>query len=120
MNPTAGSFIVNPRLMRHFWNLNMPFPEQGSLNLIYTTFVKGHFCNFKSNVLEEALKVSKLALTVHEMVQATFKKTAQNFHYEFNIRHLTGIFTGILQAKAEKFITPEKVCKLWCHETERI
>lgn len=80
MNPTAGSFVVNLRLQRHFWNLNVPFPEQSSLNKIYTTFVQGHFKNFKSNVLDEALKVTKVALTVHDMVCQTFKKTASNFH----------------------------------------
>ena len=28
MNPTAGSFIVNQRLQRHFWCCAVPFPEQ--------------------------------------------------------------------------------------------
>lgn len=27
MNPTAGSFFVNPRLQRHFWLLAVQFPE---------------------------------------------------------------------------------------------
>ena len=27
MNPTAGSFIVNPRLQRHFWLLAVGMPE---------------------------------------------------------------------------------------------
>jgi dynein heavy chain len=27
MNPTAGSFFVNPRLQRHFWLLAVSFPE---------------------------------------------------------------------------------------------
>ena len=27
MNPTAGSFFVNPRLQRHFWMLAVNFPE---------------------------------------------------------------------------------------------
>lgn len=120
MNPTAGSFLVNLRLQRHFWNLNVPFPEQSSLNKIYTTFVQGHFKAFKSNVLEEALRVTKIALSVHDMVCQTFKKTAANFHYEFNIRHLSGIFTGFLQADPAKFNNPEKVVKLWVHESERI
>jgi len=31
MNPTAGSFFVNPRLQRHFWLLAVGFPEQSSL-----------------------------------------------------------------------------------------
>ena len=40
MNPTAGSFIVNPRLQRWFWTLAVPFPEQSALNtvcLLYTS-----------------------------------------------------------------------------------
>lgn len=41
MNPTAGSFIINPRLQRHFWTAAVPFPEQSALTTIYTTFMKG-------------------------------------------------------------------------------
>merc|ERR1719230_2330493 len=43
MNPTAGSFIVNQRLQRHFWTCAVPFPEQAALQTIYATFMKGHF-----------------------------------------------------------------------------
>ena len=35
MNPTAGSFIVNPRLQRWFWTLAVPFPEQSALGTVY-------------------------------------------------------------------------------------
>jgi dynein heavy chain len=31
MNPTAGSFILNPRLQRHFFLMAVGFPEQSSL-----------------------------------------------------------------------------------------
>jgi hypothetical protein len=37
---------------------------------------------------------------VRVQVAATFRKTAANFHYEFNIRHLSNVFqvhTGSLQ-----------------------
>ena len=33
MNPTAGSFNVNPRLQRHFWTCSVQFPEQNALNV---------------------------------------------------------------------------------------
>merc|ERR1719284_2356886 len=54
MNPTAGSFIVNPRLQRHFWTCAVPFPEQAALHTIYQTFMKGHFerLTFKASVQE--------------------------------------------------------------------
>ena len=43
MNPTAGSFIINPRLQRHFWTCAVPFPEQGAFQQIYSTLAKRHF-----------------------------------------------------------------------------
>ena len=27
LNPSAGSFFVNPRYMRHFWTVSIPFPD---------------------------------------------------------------------------------------------
>jgi dynein heavy chain len=27
MNPSAGSFFVDPRYMRHFWTVSIPFPD---------------------------------------------------------------------------------------------
>jgi len=50
MNPTSGSFYVNPRYQRHFWHCAIPFPEQTSLFTIYNTFMLGHFKKFKSVV----------------------------------------------------------------------
>jgi dynein heavy chain len=40
MNPTAGSFIVNPRLQRLFMTLAVDFPGQDSLMTIYGTFLQ--------------------------------------------------------------------------------
>ncbi len=27
LNPSAGSFFVDPRYMRHFWTVSIPFPD---------------------------------------------------------------------------------------------
>eukprot|EP00928_Gymnodinium_smaydae_P048229 TRINITY_DN3222_c2_g1_i2.p1 TRINITY_DN3222_c2_g1~~TRINITY_DN3222_c2_g1_i2.p1 ORF type:complete len:2601 (+),score=892.36 TRINITY_DN3222_c2_g1_i2:138-7940(+) len=122
MNPTAGSFIVNQRLQRHFWTCAVPFPEQMALQTIYQTFMKGHFerLPFKAAVHEAVTGVIRAALSLHTNVVSTFRKTAANFHYEFNIRHLSGVFGGLLQAKPNEFPDAEKVVLLWIHESERI
>jgi dynein heavy chain len=39
MNPTAGSFIVNPRLQRHFWLLAVGLPDNSSLSTIYLSLM---------------------------------------------------------------------------------
>merc|ERR1719174_2997484 len=122
MNPTAGSFIVNPRLQRWFWTLAVPFPEQSALGTVYSTFMKGHFerLPFKASVQEVVSSLIKSALSVHFAVVGNFRKTAANFHYEFNIRHLSGVFSGLLQASPKDFSEPEKLVALWLHESERI
>eukprot|EP00913_Durusdinium_trenchii_P009864 g9260.t1 len=122
MNPTAGSFIVNQRLQRHFWTCAVPFPEQSALLTIYSTFMKGHFerLPFKGPVQEQVSGIIKAALSLHSMVVSSFRKTASNFHYEFNIRHMSGVFSGLLQAKPGEFADAEKVVLLWIHESERI
>lgn len=40
MNPTAGSFLINPRLQRLFMTLAVEFPGQDSLMKIYGTFLQ--------------------------------------------------------------------------------
>ena len=120
MNPTAGSFFVNPRLQRHFWLLAINFPEQSSLFTIYSTFLNKHFSKFKNTILELVAPIIKAGLTLHQLVVANFKKTALKFHYEFNIRHLSNVFQGLLIAQPAQFQDPEKLVKLWVHESERI
>merc|ERR1719409_1291688 len=39
MNPTAGSFVINPRLQRLFAAFAIGFPSAESLNTIYNTFL---------------------------------------------------------------------------------
>lgn len=125
MNPTSGSFNVNPRYQRHFWIASVSFPDVQSLQRIYDYFLKGHFNpeganRFKVNVYESTTQLIKAAIGLHSAVVNKFRKTAANFHYEFNIRHLTNIFSGILRATAGHFQEPEKLAALWLHESERI
>ncbi len=119
MNPSAGSFFVNPRYMRHFWTVSIPFPDNESLFLIYSTFLTGHLKRFKSTVQELAPLIIRSALVLHQNVISTFRKTAINFHYEFNLRHLSNIFIGMLLSDPSRINEPDKLVKLWVHESER-
>lgn len=92
MNPSAGSFFVDPRLQRWFWICAIPFPELSSLNTIFSAFLNKHFGKFKGTIQELVGPVIKSALTLHGEIEKSFRKTAQNFHYEFNVRHLTNVF----------------------------
>ena len=120
MNPFAGSFTVNPRLQRHFWMLAVGMPMDASLSQIYGAYLGKHFGKFKASIHEQVQFIIKATLNLHSEVTRTFRKTAQNFHYEFNVRHLTSVFQGLLNAKPESISEPDKLVKLWVHEAERI
>ncbi len=46
MNPTAGSFVVDPRLQRLFVTLAVESPGVDSLMQIYSTFLSSHLKKF--------------------------------------------------------------------------
>lgn len=120
MNPTAGSFVVNPRLQRHFFLCAIQFPESGSLFTIFSAFLNKHFSQYKSSMQELVAVMIKSALNLHLEVERSFQKTSVNFHYEFNVRHLSNVIQGILQARQDAIKEPDHMVQLWAHECERI
>ena len=42
MNPKAGSFVINPRLLRHFCVFALSAPNEEALTTIYSQIWKGH------------------------------------------------------------------------------
>ena len=120
MNPTAGSFEINPRLQRWFATFAIGLPETMSLHTIYLTFLTGHLKRFDDSIQHIAKDLVRGAVNLHKDVMVNFRKTAQNFHYEFNIRHISNVFQGLLVSEPEQFKSPEKFVYLWLHESERV
>ena len=122
LNPTAGSFHIDPRLQRHFTTFAVNMPSASSLMTIYETFLAGHLTSqgFNTTVSAVTSSLIKAALSVHKEVTENFRKTAANFHYEFNIRHIANVFQGLLVSIPGNFKEMDKFVYLWMHESERV
>ena len=120
MNPTAGSFYINPRLQRWFTTFAIGLPGSTSLLTIYQTFLDGHLKKFGDNIKDLSNNLIKAALGLHSAVSNSFRKTAANFHNEFNIRHISNVFLGLLVSTPDQFVNPDKMTLLWLHESERV
>ncbi|KAG9396803.1 Dynein heavy chain and region D6 of dynein motor [Carpediemonas membranifera] len=121
MNPTAGSFTVNPRLQRHFTVLSVNMPEPDSLSRIYTSILEGHLLNgFNNTVFGMVENIVKTILDLHKRVSTTFLPTAIKFHYQFNLRELSNIIGGLLQMGPDQFKEPLTVARLVQHEVSRV
>uniref|UniRef100_A0AAQ5ZFV7 Dynein axonemal heavy chain 11 n=1 Tax=Amphiprion ocellaris TaxID=80972 RepID=A0AAQ5ZFV7_AMPOC len=112
MNPTAGSFSINPRLQRHFSVFAVHFPSADALATIFSSILSAHF-------LQGGFSYGA-AICLHQKISQNFLPTAIRFHYIFNLRDLSNIFQGILFALPESIRYPIDLVHLWLHESSRV
>ncbi|CAD7689680.1 unnamed protein product [Nyctereutes procyonoides] len=122
MNPTAGSFTINPRLQRHFSILALSFPGPDALASIYGTILTQHLMlgRFPVTLQKSSPQLISLALTFHQKIATTFLPTAIKFHYVFNLRDFANIFQGILFSSVECVKSTQDLVKLYLHESNRV
>uniref|UniRef100_H2Y9A0 Dynein axonemal heavy chain 11 n=1 Tax=Ciona savignyi TaxID=51511 RepID=H2Y9A0_CIOSA len=125
MNPTAGSFTINPRMQRHFCVFAINFPSTEALESIYSSILRWHFTGgsgfaFTPNVSKNVDSVVKAAIHLHHRVSTTFLPTAIKFHYIFNLRDLSNIFQGLLFSSPECLKNQVDVIRMWLHESARV
>ncbi|XP_032287636.1 dynein heavy chain 9, axonemal [Phoca vitulina] len=122
MNPTAGSFTINPRLQRHFSVFVLSFPGADALASIYGAILTQHltFGHFPAALQKSSPQLINLALTFHQKIATTFLPTAIKFHYVFNLRDFANIFQGILFSSVECVKSTQDLVKLYLHESNRV
>ncbi|XP_072311900.1 dynein axonemal heavy chain 9 [Eucyclogobius newberryi] len=122
MNPTSGSFTINPRLQRHFCVFALSFPGAEALSSIYTSILSQHLKGpgFSSVLSRSCLSVVQLALELHQRMASTFLPTARKFHYIFNLRDLSNIFQGMLFCTPECLKIPADLLRIFLHESTRV
>ncbi|XP_072570592.1 dynein axonemal heavy chain 11 isoform X2 [Paramormyrops kingsleyae] len=122
MNPTAGSFVINPRLQRHFSVFAVHFPGPEALSTIYSSVLAAHFQQggFSYGVSKSVETLVQAAICLHQKMTQNFLPTAIRFHYIFNLRDLSSIFQGILFALPECIRYPIDLVHLWLHESSRV
>ncbi|KAL6263152.1 hypothetical protein P5V15_005953 [Pogonomyrmex californicus] len=124
MNPTAGSFTINPRLQRHFAVFAVSFPNVDSLTTIYASILSQHLANiehrFPANVTELCPNIVQASIQLHHRCAQMFLPTAVKFHYIFNLRELSNCFQGLLFSGNECLQSSVDLIRLWMHETQRV
>ncbi|KAB7494337.1 hypothetical protein Anas_04775 [Armadillidium nasatum] len=97
MNPTAGSFTINPRLQRHFAVFAVSFPNNESLTHIYTSLLDQHLKN------------------PNMKFQSQISRINQNFTINKCL-----ILQGLLFSSGETLKQPLDLARAWLHETQRV
>lgn len=124
MNPTSGSFTINPRLQRHFCVFSVNFPHIDQMYDIYYQILTQHVTNpenkFSNSVVRVCEQLVNAALNLQLRMAQIFMPTATKFHYIFNLRDLANIFQGILFSTGETCTDGMQMIQLWVHEANRV
>jgi len=120
MNPTSGSFTINPRLQNNFCTFSTQLPTKSALQTIYGSVMQHHFSIFPNHIQEMCDKVVDATLYLHDAVSTKFLPSSKKFHYQFNLRDLSSVFQGLSLCHPKAKLSTTLLVELWVHESYRV
>ncbi|XP_071880489.1 dynein axonemal heavy chain 10 isoform X1 [Anas platyrhynchos] len=116
----GGRNEVDPRFISLFSVFNIPFPSEQSLNLIYTSILKGHTAMFNESISEISERMTECTLKLYKMIVCDLPPTPSKFHYIFNLRDLSRVYNGLTLTTPERFQTVTQMVRVWRNECLRV
>ena len=93
--PGGGRNPVTPRLFRHFNMVWAPDLSYRSMDIIFTSILKG-FLSRSKGLEKFAPSIVKSSLEMYSKIRTELLPTPTKSHYTFNLRDLSKVFQGIL------------------------
>ncbi|NXM38868.1 DYH10 protein, partial [Gymnorhina tibicen] len=116
----GGRNEVDPRFTSLFSVFNIPFPSEQSLNLIYSSILKGHTATFNESISAISDKITLCTLELYKMIVTDLPPTPSKFHYIFNLRDLSRVYNGLVLTDPERFHTVTQMVRVWRNECLRV
>nr|XP_057927697.1 dynein axonemal heavy chain 10-like isoform X1 [Doryrhamphus excisus] len=116
----GGRNEVDTRFVSLFNVFSIPFPAVESLQLIYSSIIKGHTKHFEDVVQKVCDKVTLCTLELYNSLVKDLPPTPAKFHYIFNLRDLSRVYNGLTLTEPERFSTVSTFVRVWRNECLRI
>lgn len=118
--PGGGRQPISERLQSKFALFNVPNPAESQLKRIFFTLLSNHVATFSDDVQQLAESVTDATYELFQSVQKQFLPTPKKSHYVFNLRDMSRVFQGLLDANTMYTDDRTAFIKLWCHECFRV
>ncbi|KAH3851244.1 hypothetical protein DPMN_093724, partial [Dreissena polymorpha] len=120
--PGGGRNPVSPRLLKNFCMLAFPQPSTRSLQHIYQVQL-GRFLqdgDFSTEVQECLSPLVNVSISLYYCMCRNMLPTPAKSHYTFNVRDLTKVIQGMLQAHNSVVVSRDNAAQLFAHEATRV
>ncbi|XP_071963333.1 dynein axonemal heavy chain 6-like [Antedon mediterranea] len=120
--PGGGRQMISPRLLKYFSMLSLPQPSIKSLQHIYQVQL-GRFLenqDFIPDVKELLTPLVSASIAIYYKMSLNLLPTPTKTHYTFNLRDLSKVIQGLLQADKTVVTSIESAGQLLAHESTRV
>ncbi|KAJ3039942.1 Dynein heavy chain 10, axonemal [Rhizophlyctis rosea] len=118
--PGGGRNEIDTRFAALFAVFNITFPKEESLLRIYSSILQGHTSIFSEEIQGVAQKLTPITLKLYAEIVKNLMPTPSKFHYIFNLRDISRIYEGMLQATPGHFEEGRQFVRLWRNESLRV
>jgi len=118
--PGGGRQDIPNRLKRHFFIFNMILPSSSAINEIYGQMLQGRFAGTSSLFSALVSSLPDISVSLWNWMRTKMLPSPSKFHYVFNLRELSRVFTGVLRTPRSSVPTSKDLVLLWRHECERV
>ncbi|XP_053375273.1 dynein axonemal heavy chain 6-like isoform X4 [Mercenaria mercenaria] len=120
--PGGGRNPVSPRLLKNFCMFAFPQPSTRSLQHIYQVQL-GRFLqdgDFAQEVTECLSPLVNVSISLYYCMCRNMLPTPAKSHYTFNVRDLSKVIQGMLQAHNTVVVSKDNCAQLFAHEATRV
>ncbi|XP_036818628.1 dynein heavy chain 6, axonemal [Oncorhynchus mykiss] len=120
--PGGGRQNLSPRLLRHFSVLLLPHPSSNTMQHIFQVQLGKFFGirDFSKEVRKCREALVSASITVYNEMCQRMMPTPAKYHYTFNLRDLSKVVQGLMQASDSELNSEEAAAYLFSHETSRV
>ncbi|ORZ33974.1 dynein heavy chain and region D6 of dynein motor-domain-containing protein [Catenaria anguillulae PL171] len=118
--PGGGRNVLSSRVQSRFHLIHMAFPNEVSLNRIFSTIINQKLQDFEEELKPLGGVMTQATIDVYHTVVAQFLPTPTKMHYLFNLRDISRVFQGLLRCHKDYYDSKDALIKLWVHEVFRV
>lgn len=118
--PGGGNNRVDPRLMSLYDVFNITFPSKESTQKIYSSILRKALQEFPEECTAPIDAITNATLSIYYQCCEKLPRTPVKFHYIFNLRDLSRVYEGLLQATPDKINTKSMLIRMWRNECMRV
>ncbi|KAH9582136.1 Dynein heavy chain [Trypanosoma melophagium] len=117
--PGGGRTHVSQRFLRHFNLISFPDVDEESMKRIFVSILESYFKPFGEDVRTKLSSVVVASIEIFHTVTKELRPTPSRPHYLFNLRDLSKVMSGLLNATLKTTTTLVALLRLWVHEELR-